>query len=113
VGRSGYQCPTEEVRRCSLAPQSCINRRYRQPGGIDETIKTKHFAKARVRAKFEYAIWVVKRVFDFPKVRYRGLARILHDHNARLPVTARGTARCVSCSGIMRHGRPTDESRPQ
>ena len=59
MGRSGYQGPTEEARRCSLAPRGCINRRYRQAGGIDEIIRTKSFAKARVRAKFEYAIGVV------------------------------------------------------
>ena len=112
MGRSGYQGPTEEGRLCALASRGGINRRYRQAGGLDETIKTRSFAKARVRAKFEYAIGVVERVFDFSKVRYRGLAGILHDHNARLPVTARWTARCVSCSGIMRHGRPTDKSRP-
>jgi len=42
-----------------MAPRGCINRRYRQAGGIDEIIRTKSFAKARVRAKCEYAIGVV------------------------------------------------------
>ena len=61
MGRSGYKGPTEEARRCSLASRGCINRRYRQAGGIDDTIKAKSYAKARVRAEFEYAIGVVKR----------------------------------------------------
>jgi len=37
-----------------------------------------------VRAKVEHVIGVIKRVFGFTKVRYRGLAKNLH----RLEVTA-------------------------
>jgi len=40
--------------------------------------------KSRVRAKVEHTIGVIKRVFGFQKVRYRGLAKNLH----RLEVTA-------------------------
>ena len=36
-----------------------------------------------MRARIEHSVGVAKRVFDFQKVRYRGLARSLH----RLEVT--------------------------
>lgn len=50
---------------------------------VDATIisapsSTKNRAKARVRAKVEHSIGVVKHVFGFQKVRYRGLAKNLH-----------------------------------
>ena len=83
-GDQGYQGQTEVIRRCAPAAQDCTNRRYRQGGWIDETIRAKNRAKARVRAKVEHSIGVVKRVFGFQKVRYRGLAKNLH----RLEVTA-------------------------
>ena len=40
--------------------------------------------KASIRAKVEHVIGVIKRIFGFTKVRYRGLAKNLH----RLEVTA-------------------------
>ena len=46
--------------------------------------KAKNRTKSQVRAKVEHAIGVIKRVFGFMKVRYRGLAKNLH----RLEVTA-------------------------
>lgn len=33
---------------------------------------------ARVRAKFEHVFGVIKNIFGFRKVRYRGLAKNLH-----------------------------------
>ncbi len=32
-------------------------------------------ARSRVRARVEYAIGVIKRVFGFSKIRYRGIAK--------------------------------------
>jgi transposase, IS5 family len=46
--------------------------------------KAKSRNKSRVRAKVEHTIGVIKRIFGFQKVRYRGLAKNLH----RLEVTA-------------------------
>jgi IS5 family transposase len=60
------------------------NRRYRGLGWFNETEKMKNRTKSQVRAKVEHAIGVIKRVFGFQKVRYRGLAKNLH----RLEVTA-------------------------
>ena len=60
------------------------NRKYRGRGWINELEKVKNQSKSRVRAKVEHTIGVIKRVFGFRKVRYRGLAKNLH----RLEVTA-------------------------
>jgi len=38
-GDQGYQGQTEVIRRCAPAAQDCTNRRYRQGGWTDETIK--------------------------------------------------------------------------
>ena len=42
---------------------------------IDERTRAKNRTKSKVRAKVEHAIGVIKRVFGFVKVRYRGLAK--------------------------------------
>ena len=60
------------------------NQRYRWGSRIDERIKASNRTKSRIRAKVEHTIGVIKRVFGFQKVRYRGLAKNLH----RLEVTA-------------------------
>lgn len=59
------------------------NRRYRHRGIVDEIERAKNRTKSKVRAKVEHSIGVIKRVFGFAKIRYRGL-----DKNAnRLFVT--------------------------
>ena len=54
------------------------NRRYRQRGVVDEAERAKNRTKSKVRAKVEHAIVVIKRVFGFAKVRYRGLDKNAH-----------------------------------
>jgi IS5 family transposase len=51
------------------------NRRYRHRGIIDEVERGKNRTKSGVRAKVEHSIGVIKRVFGFAKMRYRGLAK--------------------------------------
>ena len=46
--------------------------------------RAKNRTKSKVRAKVEHAIGVIKRVFGFAKVRYRGLKKNEH----RLVVTS-------------------------
>ena len=60
------------------------NRRFRFHGRIDQIGKAKNRNKSRVRAKVEHVFGVIKNIFGFRKVRYRGLAKNLH----RLEVTA-------------------------
>ncbi len=45
---------------------------------IDEAEKARNRTKSGVRAKVEHSIGVIKRVFGFVKVRYRGLEKNAH-----------------------------------
>jgi IS5 family transposase len=59
------------------------NHLYRRIGFVDEAKRAKSRSKSKVRAKVEHAFFIIKRVFEFAMVRYRGL-----DKNAqRLFVT--------------------------
>jgi len=83
-GDQAYQAQTQVIRRCAPASPDFTNRRYRHHGRIDETIKAQNREKSQVRAKVEHSIGVIKRIFGFNKVRYRGLAKNRH----RLEITA-------------------------
>ncbi len=52
-----------------------INQRVRRSGEIDEVQRSKNHNKSKVRARVEHVFAVVKRLWDFAKVRYRGLAK--------------------------------------
>ena len=51
------------------------SKRVRTKAGVDEQQKRKNRTKARVHAKVEWPFRVLKRVFGFTKVRYRGLKK--------------------------------------
>ena len=51
------------------------SRRVKTKAGIDEAEKSRNRTKARVRAKVEWPFRILKRVFGFTKVRYRGLKK--------------------------------------
>lgn len=61
----------------SKAPQArdFTNQRVRKGGEIDEAERSKNRNKSRVRARVENVFAVVKRLWGFTKVRYRGLAK--------------------------------------
>lgn len=61
----------------SKAPQAkdFTNQRVRKGGEIDETQRAKNRSKSKVRARVEHVFAVVKRLWGFTKVRYRGLAK--------------------------------------
>ncbi|WP_181202056.1 transposase, partial [Escherichia coli] len=61
----------------SKAPQArdFTNQRVRKAGEIDEVERAKNRNKSNVRARFEHVFAVVKRLWGFTKVRYRGLAK--------------------------------------
>lgn len=77
-GDQAYQGKSDVIRSVAPRARDCTNRRYRFGKRIDEAVKAKNRNKSRVRAKVEHAIGVIKRVFGFQKVRYRGLAKNLH-----------------------------------
>jgi IS5 family transposase len=45
---------------------------------VDEVERAKNRTKSKVRARVEHSIGVIKRVFGFAKVRYRGLNKNVH-----------------------------------
>jgi len=59
------------------APRSrdFTNQRVRRSGEIDEAQRSKNRGKSRVRARVKHVLAVVKRLWGFSKVRYRGLAK--------------------------------------
>ena len=83
-GDQGYQGQTAVIRARAPQAKDFTNRRYRHHGTINATEKAKNRNKSRVRAKVEHVFGVIKNIFGFRKVRYRGLAKNLH----RLEVTA-------------------------
>ncbi len=83
-GDQAYRGQKDAMRAAAPRARDFTNQRYRWGNRIDETIKAANRNKSRVRAKVEHTIGVIKRVFGFQKVRYRGLAKNLH----RLEVSA-------------------------
>jgi IS5 family transposase len=77
-GDQAYRGQKEQMRKVAPRAKDFTNQRYRWGARIDETIKARNRTKSGVRAKVEHAIGVIKRVFGFQKVRYRGLDKNLH-----------------------------------
>jgi transposase, IS5 family len=65
---------------CRKAPRArdFVNHRYRHRGIVNEAERAKNRTKSKVRAKVEHSIGVIKRIFDFTKVRDRGLKKNAH-----------------------------------
>jgi IS5 family transposase len=82
-GDQAYRGQTAVIRKHAPNAKDFTNRRYRHRGVVDETERAKNRTKSKVRAKVEHTIGVIKRVFGFTKVRYRGLEKNAH----RLVVT--------------------------
>jgi transposase, IS5 family len=76
-GDQAYQGHTETIRAAAPRARDCTSRRYRWGQRVDAAIKAKNRYKSSVRSKVEHTIGVIKRVFGFQKVRYRGLAKNL------------------------------------
>ena len=51
------------------------SRRTRRKDSVDEVERRKNRTKARVRSKVEWPFRILKRVFGYTKVRYRGLKK--------------------------------------
>ncbi len=74
-GDAGYQGQTEAIREAAPEAQDMTSRRVKTKTGVDEAEKRRNRTKARVRAKVEWPFRILKRVFGFTKVRYRGLKK--------------------------------------
>ena len=83
-GDQAYKSQGEVIRAKAPKARDFTNRQCKWKHFIDEAIKAKNRTKSRIRSRVEHSIGVIKRVFGFRKVRYRGLAK----NGNRLFVTA-------------------------
>ena len=83
-GDQAYKSQGEVIRAKAPKAKDFTNRQCKWKHFIDEAIKAKNRTKSRIRSRVEHSIGVIKRVFGFRKVRYRGLAK----NGNRLFVTA-------------------------
>jgi transposase, IS5 family len=74
-GDQAFQGQTTVIRAHAPNAKDFTNRRCRYRGVVDAVQRGKNRTKSRVRAKVKHSIGVVKRVFGYAKVRYRGLAK--------------------------------------
>jgi len=77
-GDAAYQGQREAIRKAAPEAQDMTSRRTKFKNHVDEEAKRKNTTKARVRAKGEHPFRILKRIFGFDKVRYRGLKK---NHN--------------------------------
>ena len=81
-GDAGYQGQTEAIHEAAPKAQDMTNRRVKTKQGVDEDEKRKNWTKSRVRSKVEWLFRILKRVFGYTKVRYRGIVKNHHWHLA-------------------------------
>jgi IS5 family transposase len=73
-GDSAYASQKELIASKAPKAKDFTNRRTRKAGGvIDEVKRAKNRNKSKIRARVEHVFAVVKRLWGFSKVRYRGL----------------------------------------
>src|ERR1700758_4703175 len=77
-GDGGYQGQTEAIQEAAPHAQDMTCRRTKFKNYIDEEAKRKNTTKSKVRAKVEHVFRILKRVFGFDRVRYRGIAKNHH-----------------------------------
>ena len=74
-GDSAYQGQTDVLRQYAPRAKDFTQRRCRYKDTVDKVERAKNKTKSSVRARVEHSIGVIKRIFGFVKVRYRGLAK--------------------------------------
>ena len=77
-GDGAYQGQGEAIRQAAPRAQDMTCRRTRFKDYVDELQRKKNRVKARVRARVEHPFRILKRIFGFDRVRYRGLKKNHH-----------------------------------
>lgn len=103
-GDNAYQGQAEQIRAKAPQAKDFTNERVRRRKDkpADEVRRAKNRTKSKVRAKVEHVFAVVKRLWGFTKVRYRGLVK-----NANRAFTALALA-----NFYLARRRLTGEVRP-
>lgn len=86
-GDSAYASQKALIREHAPHARDFTNQRIRKRGEVDEAERSRNRNKSRIRARVEHVFAVVKRLWGFTKVRYRGL-----DKNANRSFVALGLA---------------------
>ena len=99
-GDQSYRGQRDVIREHAPNARDFTNRRYRFKGVVDHVERGKNRTKSKVRARVEHVFGVIKRVFGFQKVRYRGLEKNAH----RLFVTCALANLFIVRAHLMRQG---------
>jgi transposase, IS5 family len=102
-GDSAYASQKELITSKAPNAKDFTNERVRNRSGeVDEVKRAKNRNKSKIRARVEHVFGVVKRLWGFNKVRYRGLAK-----NATRAFTALALANIFMCrKRLMAQVRP-------
>ena len=77
-GDAAYSGQREVIRQHAPKAKSFIQAKAHRHRPLSEEERTRNRTKSKVRAKVEHAFLVIKRIFGWAKVRYRGLAKNTH-----------------------------------
>jgi IS5 family transposase len=101
-GDSAYASQKQLIGSKAPRAKDFTNQRTQRKGIVDEAAREKNRNKSRIRARVEHVFGVVKRLWGFGKVRYRGLAK-----NATRAFTALALANIyLGRSRLMAQVRP-------
>ena len=101
-GDSAYASQKNLIESKAPRAKDFTNQRTRRNGIVDEALKAKNRNKSRIRSRVEHVFGVVKRLWGFGKVRYRGLVK-----NATRAFTALALANIyLSRQRLMAQVRP-------
>src|SRR5512140_2917561 len=77
-GDSASSGQRDVIQRHAPRAQSFVQTKAHRHRPLSETERVRNRTKSKVRAKVEHAFLVIKRIFGWAKVRYRGLAKNTH-----------------------------------
>jgi IS5 family transposase len=78
VGRCRLSGQREVIRQHAPEAKSFVQTKAHRHRPLSEEERARNRTKSKVRAKVEHAFLVIKRIFGWTKVRYRGLAKNTH-----------------------------------
>ncbi|QUN32141.1 IS5 family transposase (plasmid) [Cupriavidus sp. KK10] len=101
-GDSAYASQKELIYSKAPKARDFTNKRTRRADQVDKVARRKNRNKSKIRARVEHVFGIVKRLWGFTKVRYRGLAK-----NANRAFVALALANVYLCrTRLMAQVRP-------
>ena len=77
-GDAAYSGQRDVIRQHAPGARSFIQTKAHRHRPLSEAARARNRTKSKVRAKVEHVFLVMKRIFGWAKVRYRGLAKNTH-----------------------------------